>query len=96
MAQEYMNLAIELDENKALYYYERSKAGHKMMNHDEALEDINRAIQLDHSYGDFYALSGNIKMKIGNPAEKFCPDFRKAIEWGTTYNLKRAMKKTCK
>jgi len=96
MAREYMNLAIELDEYNALYFYERSKAAHKMMNHDEALDDINRALQLDHSKGDFYALSGTIKRKIGNPAEDFCPDFRKAIEWGTSYNLKRIMKKTCK
>ena len=96
MAQEYMNLAIELDESNAKYFYERSKARHKMMNNDAALDDINRAMQLDHSKGDFYALSGTIKMKNGNPVEEFCPDFRKAIEWGTSYNLKRIMKKTCK
>lgn len=95
MAQEYMNHALELDDSQAGYYYERSKAAFKMMNYQEAQDDVNRAIQKDHTKGDFYALRGNIKMKTGRPAGDYCPDFKKAVEWGTGYNLKRVMKKTC-
>lgn len=95
MAGEYMNHAIELDENNALYFYERSKAAYKMMNYEDARDDVNRALLLNHRKGDFYALRGNVKMKMSNPADDYCPDFRKATEWGTSYNLKRIMKKAC-
>ncbi len=95
MAQEYMNHAINLDDSHAKYYYERSKAAFKMMNYQEARDDVNRAMQKDHTKGDYYALRGNIKMKTNRPAEDYCPDYKKAMEWGTSYNLKRIMKKTC-
>lgn len=95
MAREYMNHGIELDEYNTLYFYERSKAAYKMMIYEEARNDINRALQLDHRRGDFYALRGNIKIKMGNPAGDSCPDFKKAIEWGTSYNLKRIIKRSC-
>ncbi|HEC41925.1 MAG TPA: hypothetical protein ENI20_03765 [Bacteroides sp.] len=96
MAQEYMNHAIQLDEYNALYYYERSKAAFKMLDYDQARDDINMALKLDHRRGDFYAQRGNVKMKMGDPADDYCPDFRKALEWGTSYNLKRVMKKSCR
>ncbi|MFC2098895.1 tetratricopeptide repeat protein [Bacteroidota bacterium] len=95
MAREYLNNAIELDDYHARYFYERSKAAYKMLDYNEALEDINTAIQLDHRKGDFYALRGNIKINLGDKKDVYCPDFRKAIEWGTSYNLKRVMKKFC-
>ena len=96
MAREYMNLAIGLDESNELYYYERAKAAFRMMDYEEARNDINRALLLDYRKGDFYALRGNIKMKTGTPPEDYCPDYAKAVEWGTTYNLKRVMKKSCR
>jgi tetratricopeptide (TPR) repeat protein len=96
MAREYMNLAINLDESNGAYYYERSRAAYQMMDYVEARDDINRALQLDRSKGDYYAMRGNIKMKTGNPAQDYCPDFNKAVEWGTSYNLKRILKKSCK
>jgi tetratricopeptide (TPR) repeat protein len=95
MAQEYMNHAIRLDDSQARYYYERSKAAYKMINYQEARDDINLALQKDHTQGDFYALRGNIKMKTDRPVDDYCPDFKKAVEWGTSYNLKRIMRKTC-
>lgn len=95
MARQYMTLAIELDKNNEMYFYERSKAAFKMMDYEEARNDINTALLLGHREGDFYALRGNIKMKNGDPAEDYCPDFKKAIEWGTSYNLKRILKKSC-
>jgi tetratricopeptide (TPR) repeat protein len=95
MAREYLDLAIRLDENNELYYYERAKAAFRLMDYEEARSDINRALMLDHRKGDFYALRGNIKMKTGDPPEESCPDFRKAVEWGSSFNLKRIMKKTC-
>jgi tetratricopeptide (TPR) repeat protein len=96
MAQEYMNTAIGLDDSQASYYYERSKAAFKMLKFQEARDDVNRALQKDHTKGDFYALRGNIKMKTGRPVDDYCPDFRKARDWGTAYNLKRILRKTCK
>ena len=95
MAKEYMNHAIELDRQNALYYYERSKAAYRMVDYEEARNDINRALQLDHRRGDLYALRGNIKLKSGSPAEDYCLDFKRAIDWGTSENLKRVMKKSC-
>lgn len=96
MAREYLNNALDLDESNALYYYERSKAAYKLLDFEAARDDINRALQLDHRKGDFYAMRGNVKMKLGTSTDDYCADFRKALEWGTTYNLKRTMKKSCK
>ncbi len=95
MAQEYMNHAIELDDSHASYFYERSKAAFKMLNYQEARDDVNRALQKDYTKGDFYALRGNIKMKTGRPVDDYCPDYKRAVEWGTSYNLKRVLKKSC-
>ncbi len=95
MAREYLNNAIGLDENNALYFYERSKASYRMMDYEGARDDINKALQIDHRKGDFYAQRGNVKMKLGSKTDDFCADFNKALEWGTTYNLKRIMKKSC-
>ncbi|MFC2116945.1 tetratricopeptide repeat protein, partial [Bacteroidota bacterium] len=95
MAREYLNHGIDLDQYNALYFYERSEAAFKMLNYQEARNDINRALQLNHRKGDFYALRGNVKMKMGNSSDDYCPDFKKAIEWGTSYNLKRTIKKSC-
>jgi tetratricopeptide (TPR) repeat protein len=96
MALEYMDLAIGLDESIAAYYYERAKAAYQMMNYREARDDVNLALQKDHTVGDYYALRGNIKMKTGRSSDDYCPDFHKAIEWGTTQNLKRILKKNCR
>lgn len=95
MAREYMNLAIELDQTDEMYFYERAKAAFRMMDYEAARNDISTALNLSHRNGDFYALLGNIKMKAGDPAGDYCPDFRKAVEWGTSYNLKRILKKSC-
>ncbi len=95
MAREYMSLAIGIDESNAAYFYEHAKAEYKMMNYKKASDDINRALQLDHRKGDFYAMRGDIKMKLGKPPEDCCPDYKMALEWGTSQNLKRVMKKSC-
>jgi len=92
---EYFNLAIEQDDTNPLYFYHRSKSSYNLMDYQSARDDINMALYLDHHSGDCYALRGQIKMKMGNPAADFCYDFKRAIEWGTSYNLKRIMKKSC-
>ena len=94
-AFEYFNLAIELDDTNPLYFYQRSKSSYNLMDYQLARDDINMALYLDHHSGDYYALRGQIKMKMGNPAADFCYDFKRAVEWGTSYNLKRIMKKSC-
>lgn len=96
IAREYMNYAIGLEKNSARFYYERSKAAYQMMDYQEARDDINRALLLDHRKGDYYVLRGYIKMKTGNDPDDFCADFRKAVEWGTAQNLKRVLKRSCK
>ena len=94
-AFEYFNLAIELDDTNPMYFYQRSKSSYNLMDYQSARDDINMALYLDHHSGDYYALRGQIKMKMGNPAADFCYDFKRAVEWGTSYNLKRIMKKSC-
>ncbi len=94
-AFEYFNLAIELDDTNPLYFYQRSKSSYNLMDYQSARDDINMALYLDHHSGDYYALRGQIKMKMGTPAADFCYDFKRAVEWGTSYNLKRIMKKSC-
>jgi tetratricopeptide (TPR) repeat protein len=96
MALEYMNLAINLDGSRGAYFFERSKAAYQMKDYAQARDDINRALRLDRSQGDYYALRGNIKLDSGDPAQDFCPDFKKAVEWGTSQNLKRTLKKYCR
>lgn len=94
-AYEYLNLAIELDDTNPLYFYQRSKSSYNLMDYQSARDDINMALYLDHHSGDYYAFRGQIKMKMENPAADFCYDFKRALEWGTSYNLKRVMKKSC-
>ena len=94
-AFEYFNLAIELDDTNPLYFYQRSKSSYNLMDYQSARGDINMALYLDHHSGNYYALRGQIKMKMGTPAADFCYDFKRAVEWGTSYNLKRIMKKSC-
>ena len=94
-AFEYFSLAIELDDTNPMYFYQRSKSSYNLMDYQSARDDINMALYLDHHSGDYYALRGKIKMKMGNPAADFCYDFKRAVEWGTSYNLKRIMKKSC-
>lgn len=95
-AYEYMSNAIELDAQNADYYYERAKASYNMLNYLAAKDDINIALLKDHREGNFYALRGQIKMKLEDSADDFCQDFRQALEWGTSYNLARIMKKSCR
>ncbi len=94
-AFEYFNLAIELDDTNPMYFYQRSKSSYNLMDYQSARDDINMALYLDHHSGNYYALRGQIKMKMGNTAADFCYDFKRAVEWGTSYNLKRIMKKSC-
>lgn len=95
-AAEYLNNAVELDAQNAGYYYERARSYYKMLNYQAAGDDINRALQYNHRKGDYYALRGNIKQQLGNPSGDFCEDYRKAEEWGTTYNLKRIINRSCR
>ena len=95
-AFEYFHLAIELEDANPLYFYHRSKASYDLMDYQSARDDINMALYLDHHSGDCYALRGHIKMKMGSPVKDICHDFLRAEEWGTSYNLKRIMKKTCR
>ncbi len=94
-AYEYFNHAIELDDKNPLYYFERSKSSYNLMDYPTARDDVNTALYLNHYNGDFYALRGYIKMKMGSPSPDYCHDFNQAEEWGNTYNLKRIMKKSC-
>lgn len=94
-AFEYFNLAIELDDTNPMYFYQRSKSSYNLLDYQSARDDINMALYLDHHSGDYYALRGQIKMRMGNQAEDYCYDFKRAVEWGTSYNLKRIMKKSC-
>ena len=94
-AFEYFDLAIGLDATNPSYFYQRSKSSFNLMDYQSARDDINMALYLDHHSGDNYALRGQIKMKMGTPAADFCYDFKRALEWGTTFNLKRIMKKSC-
>jgi tetratricopeptide (TPR) repeat protein len=94
-ALEYFSLAIELDETNPLYFFHRSKSSFELMEYQAARDDINMALYLDHHSGDNYALRGHIKMKMGSQAEDYCHDFKRALEWGTSYKLKRILKKYC-
>jgi tetratricopeptide (TPR) repeat protein len=95
-AFEYFNLAIELDDTNPMYFYQRSRSSYQLMDYQMARDDINMALYLDHHSGDYYALRGQIKMKMGNQPADYCYDFQRALEWGTDYNLKRIMKKSCR
>lgn len=95
-AFEYFSLAIEQEDTNPLYFYQRSKSSYNLMDYQSARDDINMALYLDHHSGDSYALRGQIKMKMGNPAADYCYDFKRAVEWGSSYNLKRIIKKSCR
>lgn len=94
-AQEYFSLAIEQDDTNPLYFFHRSKSSLELRDYQAARDDINLALYMDHHSGDYYALRGHIKMQMGSQAEDYCLDFRRALEWGTSYNLKRILKKYC-
>ncbi len=48
---------------------------------DRALEDLNRALQLDDHYASAYGTRGNIYLRAGN-RELVLSDFQKACDLG--------------
>ncbi len=95
LAYEYLSRSLELDNRNADCYYQRAESSYEMLNYRAAMDDINMAILHNHREGDFYALRGFIGTELGSPADDACRDFREALEWGTGYNLKKAIRKTC-
>ena len=53
--------AIELDPTNAVYYCNRCAVHNKLENFQAAIEDANKAIQIDPSYGKAYGRLGYVK-----------------------------------
>ena len=97
MGYEYLSQAIELNPWDPVNYYERAWSSYELLDFETALEDVDKAIELDNRNGDFYTLRAMIglfgELKSGFD---YCEDFRKAEELGTVYKLSKYIKKYCK
>ena len=60
--------AIELDGGNPVFYCNRAAAHSKMNNHHLAIEDCQRAIDMDPSYSKAYGRMGLAHRGVANPA----------------------------
>jgi len=58
--------AIELDPSEKIFYCNRAAAHSKLGNHFMAVEDCQRAIDMDPNYSKAYGRMGYVKCKIRN------------------------------
>lgn len=97
MGYEYLSQAIELNPRDPLNYYERAWSSYDLLDYETALNDVEKAIELDNRNGDFYTLRAMINLFGEVESENdYCEDFRKAEELGTVYKLNKYIKKYCK
>lgn len=97
MGYEYLSRAIELNPWDPLNYYERAWSSYDLSDYESAITDIEKAIELDTTNGDFYTLRA-LTVLFGEieSGYDYCEDFRKAEELGTVYKLKKYINKYCK
>lgn len=97
MGYEYLTQAIELNPRDPLNYYERAWSSYDLLDYETALDDVEKAIELDNRNGDFYTLRA-MTVLFGEIESEYdyCEDFRKAEELGTVYKLNRYIRKYCK
>jgi tetratricopeptide (TPR) repeat protein len=97
MGYEYLSQAIELNPRDPLSYYERAWSSYDLLDYETALDDVEKAIELDSRNGDFYTLRA-MTVLFGEIESEYdyCEDFRKAEELGTAYKLSRYIRKYCK
>ena len=67
-ALEMYSKAIELDGGNPVFYCNRAAAHSKMNNHHLAIEDCQRAIDMDPSYSKAYGRMGLAHRCVANPA----------------------------
>ena len=72
--------------NMAVSYYNRGNAYAKLKKHDKAIEDYNKAIELDPEYATAYYNRGNAYAKL-KKYEKAIEDYNKAIELNPEYAM---------
>ena len=97
MGYEYLSQAIELNPRDPVSYYERARSSYDLLDYETALNDVEKAIELDNRNGDFYTLRAMMVLFGEIESEyDYCEDFRKAEELGTAYKLKRYIRKYCR
>jgi len=83
--------------NNDIVYEVRSRANLEIGNFQEALNDANKALQIQPVQTSFwlYYTRGQAKIKLGNK-ESACTDFYKAKDLQPDYRLLRAIEQYCK
>jgi tetratricopeptide (TPR) repeat protein len=86
--------AAEIKPDNKLVFVSKGAAHLKLDRAEEALIDINRAIEIDENYAKAYHIRGLINEKIGNDDEALS-DFTHAIdldpEYGAAYNSRATL-----
>ena len=96
MGYEYFTTAIELDPWEPDYLYERAWCLYELGDYEFAMEDLEQAMEMNNTNGDYYTLRGYLVLYGDLETEyNYCQDFRRAEELGTTYKLQNLIKKNC-
>jgi tetratricopeptide (TPR) repeat protein len=82
----YFNKAIDLDPNNALYLQTRSETYNSIHNYQKAIDDINRAIKINSSDVQLYALRGAY-LYSNDDYELAIADFNKCFTYKKQDNL---------
>ncbi len=96
MGYEYFTTAIELNPWEPDYIYERAWCSYEMGEYEYAMEDLEQAMEMNDTKGDYYTLRGYLVL-YGNLGTEYnyCQDFRRAEELGTIYKLQNLIRKNC-
>jgi len=80
------NRVIEIDSNNADYYYSRGYLKFQILDDFGAIEDFNKALEIEPNYDNFYLyhLRGNIKHSLKEYSSAIT-DFNKVIELKPNY-----------
>lgn len=91
---EILTQAAELKPDNKLVFVSKGAAYLKLNRLEEALQDINRAIEIDDNYAKAYHLRGLVHEKNGHDADAL-DDFTRAIEldpeYGAAYNSRATL-----
>jgi tetratricopeptide (TPR) repeat protein len=83
---------IELNPNDANAYFNRGSCFAKADNFGPAIEDLQKAVQIDPSDGNYYRVLGNTKYRYNELENDPCTDWQKASELGdkkAAFSIKR-------
>lgn len=91
----YFTIAIEIDNKKAKYYYNRALTYYMVRLYEEALDDLDEAIDLDDEQYGYYYTRGQAHEELGNK-KKASFNYNEALRLADSKKEKTALRKKIK